>query len=170
MCASHFFLFSNAVGSECASVCVHVCPGTAVGDACHLWMPLWWFPQSVVPHYCSTARGIKHLYCFTHTYTKKEKEWERRQNDREKKCLSFPSLCPSGQQMTVSDSWLWHDAHHRAGTLAPSLTPCLQHSLALQRVWSQRRTLAAKLATTTEHFHSSSAHFVCFHFKTMWKC
>lgn len=51
-------------------------------------------------------------------------------------------------RMTVSDSWLWHDAHDRAGTLAPSLTPCLQHSLALQRVWSQSRTLAAELATT----------------------
>lgn len=68
--------------------------------------------------------------------------------EREKNASPFPRSVRQTSRMTVSDSWLWHNAHHRAGTLAPRLTPCLQHSLALQRVWSQTRTLAAELATT----------------------
>lgn len=101
-------------------------------------------PTVFVPPYCSTPGHKASLLVHTHTYTKKENERNRRQMaERKKNASPFLRSVHQASRMTVSDSWRWHGARRRAGTLAPSLTPCLQHSLALQRVWSQSRTLSA---------------------------
>lgn len=124
-----FSPFSNDVaGCKHASVCVHMCPGTflaAVGDACHLWMPLRWCPQCLfltsVPR-----QGIKHLFLFTHTHTqrKKKKEIESKwQRERKMPLLSFAlSIRPAGWQWVIHGAGMvpgvelahWHQASRPA--------------------------------------------------------
>lgn len=115
------FHVAGCVGCE-YTVCMHSCPGTflaTAGDGCHHWMPLWWCPQS---QYLPTIplKGIKLLFLVTQTQRKKKK-----MDRMGEKCLRSVH---QASRMTVSDSWRWHGACHRVGTLARSLTPCLQSS------------------------------------------
>lgn len=142
----------------CVSVCVYACVSWHVSCCSGRCVPSLnaplVMPTVCVPHYRFTPGHKASLLVHTHIH-KERKRKRKKANDgeREKNASPFLHSVHKASRMTVSDSWLWHDAHHRAGTLAPSLTPCLQHSLALQRVWSQSRTLATTLNTSIHRLH-----------------